>query len=120
MPSKLYLLNSLFSGSHSFASSVEWTSIFFINNRSTPSSSDNFLSIYSGYIRIPEHGRYQFATNSDDSSMLFVDDKPIAEFPGFHGATAVWGEKNGSIDLKAGIHKLDYFHVEYGRAFISC
>ena len=83
--------------------------------------SEDYLSVYSGYVKILKEGDYEFATNSDDSSMLFIDNKPIAKFLGLHGPSAVRGEKNGKIRLVAGIHKIDYFHVEYsgGQAAVA-
>ena len=83
--------------------------------------SEDYVSVYSGYIRIPKSGEYWFATNSDDSSVLFIDEKPVAEYPGLHGPSAVWGEKNGRLALRAGTHRLDYFHVEYkgGQAAVA-
>ncbi|MFH1423042.1 MAG: PKD domain-containing protein [Planctomycetota bacterium] len=74
--------------------------------------SDFYMSIYKGFISVPQDGVYKFATNSDDSSFLFVDGKKIAEWPGGHGATAVYGEHSGEISLKKGLHKFEYYHEE--------
>ncbi len=75
--------------------------------------SDNYLAVYSGYLNIEEEGTYRFATNSNDASFLFIDGKLVASFPGRHFAWAKYGQKNGSMDLRAGIHQISYYHVEF-------
>jgi Tfp pilus assembly protein PilF len=77
------------------------------------SDSDQFLAVYDGWIRIDDAATYSFCTNSDDSSLLYIDGRLVASFPGRHGPNAVWGERNGSISLESGVHRLTYFHAEY-------
>ena len=43
-----------------------------------------FGVIYSGYIRIDADGLYQFATKSDDGSVLTIDDQPVVNNDGKH------------------------------------
>ena len=74
--------------------------------------SDNYITIYRGYLRCPEDGEYRIATNSDDSSFIFIDGKLLVSWPGMHGATGVWGEHNAKIKLKKGLHKIEYYHEE--------
>ena len=75
--------------------------------------SDNYLSIYHGFFYAPLSGRYSFATVSNDASFLFVDGKLIAQWPGFHGAGGGRrAQHHGEIYLKAGIHEIEYYHME--------
>jgi tetratricopeptide (TPR) repeat protein len=74
--------------------------------------SDRYVSIFTAYLPITEPGRYQFATNSDDASLLYVDDTLVAQYLGRHGAAATYGQRNGAIELAAGVHRLDYYHAE--------
>jgi len=77
--------------------------------------SDDYVSIYTAYLNIPGPGggTYFFATNSDDSSALYVDGRLVAAYPGIHRARARKGERNGSLELNKGVHLLTYYHVEY-------
>ena len=82
--------------------------------------SDNYLSIYRGFFYAPVNGKYGFATVSDDASFLFVDGKLVAQWPGFHGAGAGRrAEHRGEIYLKAGVHIIEYYHME-GRGSQAC
>jgi len=76
-------------------------------------NSDDYVSIYIAYLRIPKSGTYSFATNSDDSSAFYLDGKLVADFPGVHAAVARKGERSGSLQINEGIHLLTYYHVEY-------
>ena len=75
--------------------------------------SDNFLAVYTGYLNIEEEGTYRFATNSNEASFLFIDNKLVALFPGMHFAFATRGQKSGTINLGTGKHRMDYYHVEF-------
>ncbi len=68
-----------------------------------------FGIIYTGFIRIDEDGVYGFSTQSDDGSILLIDDQPVVDNDGKH---AVF-EKSGSVPLQKGFHKftLKYFNV---------
>ncbi|MBO9151100.1 family 20 glycosylhydrolase [Chitinophaga sp. GCM10012297] len=64
---------------------------------------------FEGYIKIDETGLYEFKTNSDDGSVLAIDDELIVDNDGEHGAV----EKTGMVPLLKGYHKirLQYFNV---------
>jgi len=64
--------------------------------------SDNFLVLWRGVIRIGKPGAYQFHTNSDDGSRLYINGKKIVENWGAHSM----GKKSGSIDLQPGDHPI--------------
>jgi len=76
--------------------------------------SERFTSIYSGYIYCAQTGLHWFATASDDASFLFIDNRLVTQWPGAHGAArGVYGKYKGKIHLKAGIHKIDYYHAQF-------
>ncbi|MCD6407429.1 tetratricopeptide repeat protein [bacterium] len=70
------------------------------------------VKIYTGYFWINKEGKYYFATSSAGASFIFIDDKMVASWPGWHGARPyITAEQSGSIYLKKGIHKLTYYHI---------
>jgi len=78
------------------------TTVFRRNNPS-------FGIIYNGFIRIDDDGVYGFSTQSDDGSMLLIDDQPVVDNDGKHNVV----EKGGAVPLQKGFHKftLKYFNV---------
>lgn len=75
--------------------------------------SDGYLSIYKGYINIPEAGKYGFATVSDEASFLFIDGKLVVSWPGQHThGGGERGEHHGEIELKSGLHDIEYYHED--------
>ncbi len=76
--------------------------------------SDNYMSIYKGHIYCDRAGEYRFATNSDDSSFVFIDGKKVVEWAGVHGASGAYGQHNGSITLTKGFHRIEYYHEDSG------
>ncbi len=47
-------------------------------------SSDNYMSVYRGWIEIPAAGRYRFCTASNEASFSFLDGKELVHWPGRH------------------------------------
>jgi len=77
-------------------------------------SSEHFVSEYDGYFYAPRTGTYKFATISDNASFVFIDGKPVTQWPGRHSVHGgVHGEHKGSIWLKAGPHRVQYFHLQF-------
>ena len=75
--------------------------------------SDNYLSLYRGWIRIPSDGTYRFCTASNEASFSFLDGKELIHWPGRHTVDrGLHGEKNATVALKAGLHYLEYYHEE--------
>jgi hypothetical protein len=74
-----------------------------------------FLACYRGLLRVDETGEYALATVSGDASFLFLNGKPVAEWPGNHGP---WegrhGRYSGKVRLTAGTHALEYYHAVSG------
>jgi len=63
---------------------------------------EHFGFEYTGYIKIPNDGVYGFATDSDDGSQLFIDNRLVVDNDGLHGMR----EKTGVIALAAGLHPI--------------
>lgn len=80
-----------------------------INVNSFRRNSQSFGIIYNGFIRIDGDGVYGFSTQSDDGSVLLIDDQPVVDNDGKHALY----EKGGSVPLQKGFHKftLKYFNV---------
>jgi len=75
--------------------------------------SDNFISAYRGWIRIPRDGTYKFCTASNEASFSFLDGKKLVHWPGRHTSErGMRGEKNETVELKTGLHFLEYYHEE--------
>jgi len=80
-------------------------------NRFGPS--DNYVSIYKGYLYCPVSGEYRFATTSDDASFLLLDGKMVVQWPGSHGAVAD-ARHNAPARLQRGVRFFEYYHVDTG------
>jgi hypothetical protein len=74
---------------------------------------ENFGYVFDGYINVPKDGLYTFFLESNDGSVLFLNDDALIDNDGAHGNY----EKKGSISLKTGLHKilLNYFQQGGGR-----
>ncbi|MBT4034547.1 MAG: hypothetical protein HOB84_10415 [Candidatus Marinimicrobia bacterium] len=75
---------------------------------------DDFIAYsFTGYIHIQEAEVYTFYSESDDGSLLYIDDHLVVDHNGFHAMT----EKSGQIALSKGYHKfkLLYFQGEGGK-----
>lgn len=73
---------------------------------------DHFCVRWTGRIAIPKAGRYQFITESDDGSRVFIDGKLVVDNGGCH----IPEEKDGAVELSAGNHEIrvDYFENNGG------
>ncbi|WP_179413405.1 family 20 glycosylhydrolase [Mucilaginibacter sp. E4BP6] len=79
------------------------------NQAAIKKSSLAFGVIYNGFIRIDNDGVYNFTTQSDDGSVLLIDDVPVVNNDGKHGSL----EQGGSVPLQKGFHRftLKYYNV---------
>jgi glucose/arabinose dehydrogenase len=68
---------------------------------------DLFGFVFAGYVSVPADGQYDFFTNSDEGSRLYIGNTLVVDNDGLH--TAV--EKTGKIGLKKGLHaiRVEYF-----------
>jgi len=68
---------------------------------------DNYGFSFTGLVQIPADGFYDFYTNSDDGSRLWIDDTLVVDNDGLHSAQDALGNRG----LAAGWHRIrvDYF-----------
>lgn len=71
---------------------------------------DKFAFEFNGYLKIPKDGIYNFFTQSDDGSKLFIDDEEVVDNDGEHGTV----EKSGKTGLKKGYHKIRVIYFDSG------
>ena len=81
----------------------------FISNKNK-NRTDKFAFEFNGYIKIDKDGIYSFFTDSDDGSMLYIDDEEVVNNDGDHGNV----EKNGKAALKKGFHKIKVLYFDSG------
>jgi hypothetical protein len=82
-------------------------------NKLLEKGNDSFALQFEGFIQIDTDGKYQFYTQSDDGSKLFIDGKQIVDNDGNHGVQ----EKTGSVELKAGKHAIKVAYYNNGGGF---
>ncbi len=73
-------------------------------------SNSNFAFTFKGYISIPKDGFYTFYLESNDGSVLILNDDKIIDNDGAHGNA----EESASISLKAGMHKIEVKYFQLG------
>ncbi|MDO9254035.1 MAG: GH92 family glycosyl hydrolase [Bacteroidales bacterium] len=69
---------------------------------------DFFGFEFAGYIFAPEDGYYEFYTESDDGSVLYIGESMVVENDGSHGAI----KATGKTTLKKGYHKFLLLYFE--------
>jgi hypothetical protein len=76
---------------------------------------DNFGYVFSGFLKVPADGDYEFIVDSDDGSRLTVGDKVVVEHDGIHGDG---DPRRGKVRLEAGRVpiRLDYFQGMHGKS----
>jgi|GEM_PF-813362 len=88
----------------------------------TPQGNDNpnpgnaFGFVFDGYLDIPEDGLYQFSTESDDGSRLWIGGNLIVDNDGLHKARTI----TGSIGLRKGLHPIRVaFFENWGKEILK-
>jgi hypothetical protein len=77
--------------------------------------SEFYTAIFNGWFEAPTAGRYGFATVSAGASYLQVDGQTVAEWLGTHSPQGGRrGQHGGEIQLRAGLHHLEYVQVQFG------
>ncbi len=72
----------------------------------------NSLHWYSAFIKLPKDGKWTFFSASIDASFILIDGKLVVNSPYRKWITnGQRGRINGKINLKKGIHRLDYLHA---------
>jgi len=77
---------------------------------SMPHPTANWGVKFSGFIEIPDDGKYRFWITSDDGAQLSIDGAMVVDNDGVHPAT----EKAGTATLKAGLHSLEVVYFQGG------
>ena len=65
---------------------------------------------WQGYLNVDQTTGYQFATESDDGSMLYIDGQLIVNNGGDHGLQ----EKSGLVYLQRGWHNIKVLYFNNG------
>jgi NPCBM/NEW2 domain len=88
---------------------------------SSAQKTENLVGLYryTGYFRAARAGKHTFATVSRWGSHILIDGKPVISWPGKHGKSeGVRGQKSGTVQLRAGVHKLEYMnYYPWGKMF---
>ena len=78
-----------------------------------PAGAENKFAVeFTGYVKIPMFGLYDFYTTSDDGSKLYIGDELVVDNDGLHSST----EKSGQVLLKPGLHPIRVGYFEAGGA----
>jgi hypothetical protein len=80
-------------------------SSFDISPRKAP---ENYGMEFTGIISIPQSGVYRFMTESDDGSILHIDDSLVVNNDGQHGMQRV----AGAIALAEGYHRIQLSYIQ--------
>ncbi|MCY2925286.1 MAG: PA14 domain-containing protein [Planctomycetota bacterium] len=70
-------------------------------------------SRFTGTLKCPRDGEYTFVISSQNASFLTIDDAPVVADPGHHPPQHTI-RVQGKATLKAGPHKLTFYHVSRG------
>jgi hexosaminidase len=72
----------------------------------------NYGVTFEGYLKVPADGFYKFAVESDDGTVLRIDDEEVVNNDGNHASQVV----SGNVPLRQGFHKLrlKYFQGQGG------
>ncbi len=73
---------------------------------------EHFALRFEGLIDVPADGLYEFLTESDDGSALYIDGRQVVDNDNLQGMT----ERAGVTGLKEGLHRIDvrYFNATGG------
>ncbi len=82
-----------------------------LQNQLTPLDPTTYAIRYSGYLWVREAGQYSFATNSDDGTLLYVDQRLVVNNDGQHPVT----EQSSTLHLYAGIHRFQLRYSAYNQ-----
>lgn len=72
---------------------------------------ENYGAVYSGILKVPAHGAYNFHLASDDGSALWLDGQKVVDNDGLHNAKT---KQHGSVELKAGNHAFELRYFQGG------
>src|SRR5262249_17978273 len=70
----------------------------------------NYGVAFDGYLRVQSDAFYQFAVESDDGSVLRIDDEEVINNDSVHGSQIL----SGHIPLRQGFHKIQLKYFQAG------
>ena len=107
---ELYLLNAI-KANNSFVQKVS------LDGFAEKSKNGCYALNFTGWIYVEKDGEYTFSLNSDDGSMLYINDRVIVD----NGGSRYVQKKSGTIGLAAGYHKisLEYFEAGDGKSVLE-
>jgi len=76
-------------------------------------SDDDYLSVFSGYLYMPDTGVYQFGVDGDDAVDVYIDDRLVTGWYGGHGRHN-HAEYAIEADVQSGWHKVEFHQQERG------
>ena len=80
----------------------------------------NCVCIYRGHFHCKQTGSYIFSITSDDAAFMLIDGKVTAQWPGAHRAVPyAHRARTRKLNLKAGYHKLEYYHLQLGDRYAA-
>ncbi len=79
-------------------------------NLSEKIKGDYYGFVFEGFIQIQQDGIYEFMTDSDDGSQLFIDGNLVVDNDGLHGMV----QEKGAIALAKGYHSIKVTFFEKG------
>jgi hypothetical protein len=71
---------------------------------------ENYAFRFTGFFLVPEDGRYELGTSSDDGSRLYIGDKLVADNDGLHGMQPM----SGVVELKKGAQPITVTFFQKG------
>ena len=80
-----------------------------------PNRFEWFAIDYSGRFWVSKKGKYQFVLESDDGSVLSVDDRVVIDNDGIHSVLA----KKGSVSLREGVHQIRISYFQGPRLHVA-
>lgn len=83
----------------------------------TSGRSDLVGAVFTGFVQVAASGLYEFSTESDDGSSLWIGDTQIVDNDGTHGMQ----ERSGTIGLMAGRHaiRIEFFERTGGAGLFA-
>jgi hexosaminidase len=80
------------------------------NTASFKKANRTFGVTYEGYFKVEADGKYIFSTQSDDGSVILIDEQPVVDNDGKHSLY----EQSGEVLLQKGYHKFTLKYFEGG------
>lgn len=68
------------------------------------------INVFTAHLICPSDGEYTFGVACQGGAFLLLDDKTVVDFGGFNQVRAEV-QAQGKVQLKAGMHKLTYYHL---------